>query len=147
MAEYELVLAAIVTSLFGIFGLLLINRNWFKKMRFKTELDLLKKKNNLEIKKLEKQLNISNTPVSEKSENTQNNLLTQLAPLLKNLDGEQVAGLIDAFTGNAPQEAEGIPASLGELLQNIIAENPEMVQGFLQGISQGKNPGGGGTTF
>ena len=137
VAEFEMVYATIVGSLFGILGLLLINRNWFKKMRFKTELDLLKAKNRVEIKRLEKQINID-TPRNEKIENSQSNLLTQIAPLLKNLDGEQIASLIDAFTGGG-QEAEA-PEGLSGLLQDIVSEHPELVQGFLQGI--GKNKGG-----
>lgn len=139
MAAYEIVLATICGSIFGLMGLLLINRNWFKKMRFKTELDLLKAKNRLEIKKLEKSLNLNTTDKTEKSENSAPNLLAQIAPLLKNLDGDQIAGLIETFTGGGAPETEN-PEGLSGLLENIIRENPELVSGFLQGF---KNKGGG----
>jgi len=134
VAEYEIFFTGIVTSICGLIGLLLINRNWFKKQKFKYDLNFLGKEQKIRLKKLEKDL-LGSAPVKEKSENIAPNLLTQIAPLLKGLDGEQIAALIESFTG---EEEAPAPAAegLGGLLNTIITENPELVQGFLQGIKQ-----------
>jgi hypothetical protein len=150
--EGELIIVTIISSLFGLLGLQLLNHNWFKKQRFKTDSELLRAENKIRLKKLEKDLLGQTAPAAaqpplQSSSAANQNILMQLAPLLKNLDSDQIAGLIDRFTGGG-EEGEPIEDnSLGGIITRFAAENPEIVQGFLNGLKNRADGAGGSTTY
>jgi len=119
----------IISSLFGIFGLLLLNFFWFKKQTFKIKLDGLKKRQDLEIKKLSKELGIP----------TGKNAASASPGINPNL-----SHLAAAFL---PQEesAEGEGGILEGLMQ-YAQEHPDVAKAVLEQI-MGKKGGDGGTGF
>lgn len=136
--EGELIYVSIITSLFGIMGLLILNRNWFKKMKWKEEAAFERASNKLKLKKLEREL-LGTAPQSPKEplQQTPQNILGSLAPILKNLEPDQIAGLIEAFTGQAGAEAEAeMPEdnSLAGIIGKFAAENPELIKGAIEGF-------------
>jgi len=117
--EGELIIVTIISSTFGLIGILLLNHNWFKRQKVKYDYQLKRAK-------LSKKMKV---PVKE--EKTTMDTLTSLAPLLKNLDADQIGGLIDVFTGGggAPIEES---TGLESILENIP---PDMIKSFLKGLS------------
>lgn len=111
----------------------ILNMNWFKKENFRMQRDMQKAEHKIRLKKLEKELGLTTQKTKTTEVTASNDLLSTFAPLLKNLDGDQIAGLIEAFTGNKTEEIEG-GGGLGDLLTNFASENPEMVKGLLEGI-------------
>jgi hypothetical protein len=108
-------------------------KNFFKKEEFKVHRDLQRKKNNLEISKMRRELGLTKTKAEVETPAAPNiGLLQQLAPFIRNMDGEQIADLIQGFSGGeAAEPAEGITG----MLMNFANENPEMVKGILEGLS------------
>lgn len=141
--EGELIYVSIVSGLFGIFGLLLLNRNWFKKQIFKSDMELLRAKNKLELEKIRRELGITQT--TKKQEFIQTKIgetdilgsLGALAPFLRNLDGEQIADLIERFTGSGQGENESM-GSLADTIKDFIVDNPDVVKAFTGGLKDGK---------
>jgi len=143
--EGELIYVSIVSGLFGIFGLLLLNRNWFKKQTFKSEIELLRAKNKLELRKLEKELGLqakkdSGLIPTKEAEPNMLSTIGALAPLLRNLDGEQIADLVERFTiGPGESEAaEGTGGGLGDIINDFVLNNPDAVKAFLGGLKSGQ---------
>jgi len=130
--------ALIVGSFMSLFGMVILlqinNNNWFKRQQWKLDAGNIKAENKLRLKKLEKDMGL-NTRASKKEaeELPQGNLLGQLAPLLKNLDGETLKSLADTFLPNSIEEEA--PEGISGALLNFAEENPEIVNGILQGIS------------
>lgn len=96
-------------------------KNYFKKLRFKTELDQLKKLNNLEIRKLTKEAGLTTTKTAPSGELGG---LQSLLPIFKNLSPEMQEDLIERFLG--------APEGSGDALSGLL-EIPA-VQSFLQGL-------------
>lgn len=136
----------IVCSVISLIGMLIFftinNNNWFKRQNFKVQVANVKAENKLKIKKLERELGINTTSKSVSSLSTDTpNILSSLAPILKNLDGDQLKGLAEQFLPEAAEETE--PDGIGGMLLNFAQENPEIVEGLLQGITKGKEALGG----
>jgi hypothetical protein len=127
------IVVSIISGIFGLIGLELLSHNWFKKERFKLQVFNLKKQNDLQIKKMTRDLGL----------NTSNKAITpaistgSILDLAKGLNPEQISGIIAALTGNnggssSPQEYEEGEDDNG--INNLIEfarKNPEMVKGFL----------------
>jgi hypothetical protein len=142
---------SVISGLFGILGLELLTHNWFRKERFKVETYNLKKQNELQLRKMARDMGLDTkkgvsppleTPFSSNSQG----LLGQLAPfapLLKNLDGEQISALIDRFIPQAEEEEVGSGGGIGDMLGEFVQNNPEIVQSFLGGLKSGTQKQGG----
>ena len=134
----------IVCSIISLMGMMLFfiinNSNWFKRQQWKLDASVIKAQNKLKLKKLEKDLGVNTKASPKEALLTESPLggLGQLAPLLKNLDGDTLKSLADTFLPEQDQEPEGISGAL----LNFAEENPEIVNGILQGI-KGKMGNGG----
>jgi hypothetical protein len=132
--------AIIVSSFLTMIGLLVFSqlglRNYFKKENFKISKSNIMAQNKLNLKKLEREMGLtpSKSPKEEKSGSVLDTL-GALAPLIKNLEPDQIAGLIEAFIGG-----EG-GAATGDFISNFVNENPELVNNFLEGLKGGINKG------
>jgi len=119
---------ALIMTVGGIVGAIITTQmwqmNWFKKENFK-------------IKKLERELGLQNVSKPIPSHNEQTNILSSLAPILKNLDGDQLGALAEKFLGG-DGNPETPSDSVIDSLMGFAQDNPEVVQGLLQGLSSGK---------
>ena len=117
--EGELIIVTLISSTFGLIGIMLLNRNWFARQKMKY---------NYQIKraKLSKRYN---TPVKEEKSPVEN--ISQWLPLLKNLDGDQIGALADRFLGGG-EEIEEAPGLEG-ILDKIP---PGAIDSFLKGLSK-----------
>ena len=70
-----------------------------------------------------------------KDEPTLTNSLGQLAPLIKNLDGDQLNDLVDRFIGD-DYDREPIGGGIADGLLQYASEHPEVVQNLLGGINK-----------
>jgi hypothetical protein len=64
--------------------------------------------------------------------------VASLAPLLRNLDGDQIAALADTFLGGGRGggEGEGEGGTM-DMLLDFAEKNPDVVKGLLEGITKG----------
>jgi hypothetical protein len=142
---YDLALASVAGGVTGIIGLMLLDRNWFRREEFKIDRDFRKKEIDLKLKKLARDLGLDKkvvTPAQTAIPNIQNSTMDTLktfAPLLSKLAPEQIQDLLDRFLpggGGGEFEDEvggGIPEGLGGLLE-FASKNPALVDGFLKGL-------------
>jgi len=133
------IIAASIISLIGmIFIFMLNNNNWFKRQNFKIQAANIKAENKLKLKKLERELGLRNVEKSPPDNIGANpSLLSSLAPLLKNMDGEQLKALAEQFLPEGAEETE--PEGIGGMLLEFAQDNPELVQGLLKGITGKKD--------
>jgi len=131
------VILGLVTSLFGILGLELMNHNWFRRERFKADINFEKKEMDMKLKKMARELGLDKKPVSTseisipQTGNSTIDTIKSLAPLLAKLAPEQIEGLIEQFLPSASGgggDDEG--SDYGDLL-DFVRKNPALVQGLL----------------
>ena len=130
--EYEL----IVVSLISIAGMIITTQlwqlNWFKKENFKIHKSNVMGENRIKLKKLEREIGLKGTKLDMPETPSTLGTLASLAPLLKNLDADQLGLLIDKFTGGElPETEEG--GALG-FLDNLP---PELVEKGIAAITKG----------
>jgi hypothetical protein len=135
------IVVSVISGLFGIMGLLILDRNWFRRERFKFEQDTLKKQNSLQFKKMARELGLDakSAPPNYRA-SAPTSLLENAGPLLnlaKNLNPDQIAAVADILGGGteAP-ESEGLGGIEG--LIEFATKNPDLVQGFLGGLNKNK---------
>jgi hypothetical protein len=143
------IVVSVISGIFGIIGLLMINRFWFVKERFKFDMDFRKKEADLNFKKMRRDLGLDSKPVVPPAFQSSSSPLENIAPLLslaKNLTPETIenlqgllGGLGGGDTGGGSEEP-GISGIDG--LLDFANKNPEIVKGFMSGL-QGKKAGGG----
>lgn len=127
----EFIIVALISTMGGLFGLYLVNQNWFKRQEIKYRYQMKRAKLSQKMK----------VPVKEEKSTMET--IGGILPLLKGLDGDQIGALADRFLGGGeelPIEPEGL---LG-LLDNIP---PELIQSFLKGLAkkEGVEPETGNT--
>ena len=145
--DESFIIVSVITTLGGLCGLLLLDRNWFRRERFKLERDTLKQENNLRFKKMAQDmgLNRKSTPPSINAPGPENQGIASFLPLLSQLAPEQIGDIVGILSGKtapdeaAPQDDGGLPAGLDGLLE-FASKNPELVKGFLSGMNKGENP-------
>lgn len=125
----------IVVSLISTAGMILITQllqlNWFKKENFKIQKYNIMGENRIKLKKLERDLGVKNVLPEVKEEVGPLSTITQLLPLLKNLDPDQLGALIDKFVGGSSEPVEEGALSF---LDNIP---PELLEKGLKAITEG----------
>jgi hypothetical protein len=135
------IIVSIISGLFGIIGLMILDRNWFRRERFKFDQDTQKKEMTLRFKKMSRDLGLdTKLPPYQPSASNPSDVISGLLPLLKNINPDQLGAIADILGG---QEAEG-GGEGGGIEQGIIdfaTKNPEMVKNFLEGL---KNKSAGG---
>lgn len=143
--EGELIFMAFVMLIGQIIMLQMWNNNWFKKENFKMEKSNVMAQNKLNLRKLEREMGLSKSKeIVEKEPPGIMSTIGDLAPLLKNLDGDQIAALADKFIGGSEEPLTEESGGVSDLLMDFAAKNPEIVKGFLEGVGQ---KGKGGTTY
>jgi hypothetical protein len=141
--DESFIIVSIVSGLFGILGLELISHNWFKKERFKFEVLSLKKRQDLELKKLARDMGLSSTSSSHKSVQPAGDNIGSLLDLAKGLPPESlgaIADIIQGRLGGGEGEGQLMPEGLDGLL-DFAMKNPDIVKGFTQGLTKGKEGG------
>lgn len=116
----ELVLATIVSGVFSVIIVTLIQRNWERKWKYNFDLEKYKIRNKRTLKKMDmdKLKNVEpKTPLGE---------VGKYINLIKDLDPEQLSALKDAFLGGEEEDEEGI-------LDKIP---PDVISGFLKGLGK-----------
>lgn len=109
----------------------LLNQNWFKRQDAKHKY-LIKRL------KLGQQYKILNTRLQSEIRDEEPTALGNLggiANLLRGLDKDQIGELADRFLGS--DEPAGSP-DVGNTLLDFANQNPEIVQGLLEGITKRK---------
>jgi hypothetical protein len=144
------IVVSVITSLFGILGLLILDRNWFRRERFKFEQDTQKKEYALRFKKMARDMGLDTKVSTPPYRNPAASPIDNIAPLLglaKNLNPDQLGAITDILTGGGgggDEAPEGLPGGLDGLLE-FAAKNPDIVKGFMEGLTKGKSgPGDGG---
>ncbi len=141
------VIVSVISGIFGILGLELLTHNWFRKEKFKFQMFNLKKRQDLELKKLARDMGID-TPKTHSSIAPAQGL-DSLLGLAKNLPPKTISNIVQALAGKNEEEeeiVEGEDSGLGiNSLLDFANKNPELVQGFLESV-KGKFGGGGGAS-
>lgn len=136
------IIVSIISGIFGIVGLQLLTHNWFRKERFKLESYNMKKQNDLQLKKMARDLGLSTDKTHSSQPSTTGQGVGSLLDLAKNLDPSQIQTIIQALTGGSTPEYEEAPEDdLGiSSLIDFAKKNPELIKGFMDNI---KNKSGG----
>lgn len=125
---------SVISGLFGLVGLELLTHNWFRKERFKLEAYNMKKQNELQLKKMAKELGLTMGKSSVPEPIQSNNMISQFLPeIIKNLEPEQLSALADRFI---PENEEGGGSTDG--LIDWALKNPDVLKGIVQGFSGAK---------
>jgi hypothetical protein len=141
------IVVSVITSLFGILGLLILDRNWFRRERFKFEQDTQKKEYALRFKKMARDMGLD-TKTPPYRNPAASSLMDNAAPLLslaKNMNPDQLAAIAEILGGGGggggDEATEGLPGGLDGLLE-FATKNPDLVKGFFDGLNKGKGGGG-----
>lgn len=136
--EGELIFLGFIMLIGQIILLQMWNNNWFKKENFKIKKTKDLADNKLRMRKLERDLGLTPSKAPKEEPSTMGTLsnLTGLLPLLKNLDADQLSGLVDKFIGGGAETEE--QGDVVSMLMEYATRNPEMVQGLIEGLTKGK---------
>lgn len=137
--DESFVIVSVVSGIFGIIGLQLLTHNWFRKERFKIESYNLKKQNDLQLRKMARDLGLDLKKPAKSNDfapvsNEKPDLLSSILPLAKTMDRDTVLNLIDKYLDNYEPDDDG--GSAGGLLESLI-QDPEVIQSFLGGLKGG----------
>ncbi len=133
----ELTEPVLISSIFMLIGMFLFQvmglRNWFKKESWKIEFTSIKKKNELQLKKMARDLNVnySGSQKGKAEPATGGGLADRFLPtILQNLSPEQTAALAEKFIGG---DDEGESGDIGDTVLKYAMKNPDLVNKFLGG--------------
>lgn len=126
LSDTGLIAVALISQVGMIIGLLIWQNGWFRKERFKIYSKNTKDINKLNLDKLRKEMGLTGKTSKVTEETSKLGMLTDLLPVLKKLEPEQVKALADAYLSGEVEEFDGIP--------------PEIIEIFLKGV---KEQGGG----
>lgn len=126
-----LILVSIIGTIGALAGMYMLQYNWTQRLKLKHA--YLIKRYDLASKK-----KIPASSVPEPASSLSN--VSSLLPLLKNLDGDQIGSIVEAFTGASGGFEEPLPRNEGitDTLLQFAEENPDVVKGILGGLSGGK---------
>jgi hypothetical protein len=142
--ENEVFLYCTVVSMVGgVLMLQMMSHNWFKKERFKFETFNLKKQNDLQLKKMARDMGLTSTPPPHRSTSAAGDNIGSLLDLAKGLPPESlgaIADIIQGRLGGGEGEGELVPEGL-EGLVDFAVKNPDIVKSFMGGLNKGKEGG------
>ena len=137
----------IISSLFTMVGLIFWNHNKFRyaDLQHQHSLDYMAAKDQIDAKRFRRKqeaIRVNEIP-REKSALSSAGGIVSLAPLLKNLDGDQISALADMFLGGSRGGGEEYSEGGGtiDMLLDFAEKNPEVVKGLLEGITKGVKGG------
>jgi len=134
------IISSAISAVFGLLALEVMSHNWFKKERFKFETFNLKKQNDLQLKKMARDMGLSGTPPHRNSTAAGDNV-GGLLELAKGLNPDQlgaIADIIQGRLGGGEGEGELLPEGIDGLIE-FATKNPDIVKGFLNGANKGKS--------
>jgi hypothetical protein len=137
------IIVSIISGIFGILGLELISHNWFKKERFKFEVFNLKKRQDLELKKMARDMGLESTSSSRKAVQYGSDNVGSLLDLAKSLPPDSlgaIADIIQGRLGGGEGDGQVVPEGIDGLL-DFAMKNPDIVKGFLSGAKEGSKGG------
>ena len=137
------VVVSVISGIFGLIGLLLLDRNWFRRERFKFEQDTLKKQNTLQFKKMARDLGLDSkaSPYRNSAPSSPLANIPALLEIAKSLNPDQLGTIADMLTGaGGSEEAEGDLGGMEGLI-DFATKNPDVVKSFLSGLTKGKEGG------
>jgi hypothetical protein len=143
LMDEAFVLVSIISGIFGLIGLELISHNWFKKERFKFEVFNLKKRQDLELKKMARDMGLSSTPPPHTKSTAAGDNISSLLDMAKGLSPEalsSIADIIQGRLGGGEGEGEIVPEGMEGLI-DFAVKNPDIVKSFMGGMSKGKEGG------
>jgi hypothetical protein len=130
------IVVTVISSLFGILGLLILDRNWFRRERFKFDMDLQKQTASLNFKKMRRDLGLDQKiPPFRNPQASVGDIAGGLLPLLKNINPDQLGAIADILGGQGESETEGGGGQFDGLL-DFAAKNPDLIKGFLKGAGE-----------
>jgi hypothetical protein len=140
--EGELIVVTIISSIFGLCGLLILDRNWFRRENFKIAKKNTEAYNKLQIEKMRRELGLTKTPTAATAAPGGMNDLLGMA---KGLGKDKVLDLIDKFM---PDEESDEDQESDDTVSKILKYvPPEVIQNALKGVMGSKEGGDGGTVY
>jgi hypothetical protein len=130
---------SVISGIFGLLGLELISHNWFKKERFKFEVFNLKKQNDLQLKKMARDMGLSSTPPPHRSTAAGDNIggLLEMARGLSPDALGAISDIIQGRLGGGEGDGEVVPEGMEGLI-DFAVKNPDIVKSFVGGLNKGK---------
>lgn len=126
------IVVTVISSLFGILGLLILDRNWFRRERFKHDMDYRKKEESLRFKKLARDLGLdTKSPAFRGAASSPMDMVSSFLPLLKNLDADKLGSIAGILGNQESEESEEEPFGGMKGLVDFAMKNPDLVKGFL----------------
>jgi len=144
--EGELIIVTIISSIFGLCGLLLLDRNWFRRENFKIQKSNTQAMNKLQIEKMRKELGLSKQPSAITSgASAGSGDLGGLLGIAQSLGKDKVLDLVEKFL---PDDGGGSDDDEESEVEKILKYvPPDVIQNALKGITGTKEGGGGGTIY
>jgi len=141
--EGELIVVTIISSIFGLCGLLILDRNWFRRENFKIAKKNTEAYNKLQIEKMRRELGLTKTPsAATPTAGGMNDLLG----MAKGLGKDKVIDLIDKFMPDEGGEDQGDESD--DMVTKILKYvPPEVIQNALKGVMGTKEGGDGGSIY
>ena len=134
----SLVILGLMTSIFTLVGIEMINHNWFKREKFKFNMSVDRKEMDMKLKKMARELGLDKKSISPPEQSLPQpqastmDTIRSLLPLAAKLAPEQLEAIIEQFlpsesgAGDYDEKPSGIDS-----LVDFISKNPEIVRGFM----------------
>jgi len=125
--EGELIFLGFIMLIGQIILLQMWNANWFKKENFKMQRDTVKAENRIKLKKMERELGLTKGKSASSEIKDENSILD----LLKGIDKDKIGDILGMLQEG---ESEG-GSAITDIINNLP---PEVIEGFLSGLKNGK---------
>jgi hypothetical protein len=144
--EGELIVVTVISSIFGLCGLLLLDRNWFRRENFKIAKSNTLAMNKLQLEKMRKELGLSKQPSAiTPGAAAGSGDLGGLLGIAQSLGKDKVLDLVDKFL---PEDSGGSDEDEDSEIAKILKYVPaEVIQNALKGITGTKEGEDGGTIY
>jgi len=144
--EGELIVVTVISSIFGLCGLLLLDRNWFRRENFKIAKSNTLAMNKLQLEKMRKELGLQKQPSAiARNETPGAGDLGGLLGIAQSLGKDKVLDLVERFL---PEDSggsdEGEDSEIAKILKYVP---PEVIQNALKGVMGSKEGGEDGTIY
>jgi len=123
MNEYVFLAISVISGIFGLIGIQLLQQNWFKREDLKFKYDVKRAR-----------FRSKNIPVKKTS--TPTGAMDWIAAL-KTVDPDVLHGLINGISGAGGEALNEEETGIEDTILNFAKSNPEMVKKFLDGIQSG----------
>lgn len=134
--DLSLIIVTIISGIFSVIIISLLNHNWFKRQAMKLN-------NTIELKKLEyaHKRHYAKLKGSNISSITRSPSIPGIMGLLKNLDDDTILNIVDTLRG----EGYSLPESSDNWISTIAKLVPkEVIEGFIKGaLSKSQSAGSG----